>query len=142
MRHSRRNDSNCTLHLQLYRSGSKPFTIKGQNVLPKDHVKILGMVMDAKPKYKEHIARAASKVLEAAMELRRIRGLSPSTARQLFASTAAPVVDYASNVQMHVSMDKLVGSINRVQRIGAQVIVGMVITSIDSLSKTPSESLD
>ena len=53
-----------------YKTNSEPFTIKGQTVQPKDHVKILGVVMDAKLKYKEHIARAASKGLEAAMELR------------------------------------------------------------------------
>jgi len=76
----------------------EPFTIKGQTVQPKDQVKILRVVMDAKLKYKEHIARAASKGLEAAMELRRLRGLSPLTAQQLFTSTVALAVDYAFNV--------------------------------------------
>lgn len=56
-------------------------------------------MMDAKLKFKEHIARAAFKGLEAATELRRLRGLSPLTARQLFTATVAPVLDYASNVQ-------------------------------------------
>ncbi|EAQ93689.1 hypothetical protein CHGG_01924 [Chaetomium globosum CBS 148.51] len=78
-----------------------PFTIKGQDVQPKDHVKILGVVMDAKLRYKEHIARAASKGLSAAMELKRLSGLSPATARQLFTAMVAPVVDYASSVWMH-----------------------------------------
>jgi hypothetical protein len=41
----------------------------------------------------EHIARAASKGLKAAMELKRLRRLSPLTARQLFTSMVAPVVD-------------------------------------------------
>jgi hypothetical protein len=81
---------------KAYKSDSEPFTIKGQAVRPKDHVKILGVVMDAKPKYKEHMARAASKGLEAAMELKRLKGLPPATARQLFEATVAPVVDYAS----------------------------------------------
>ena len=93
-----------------YKTNSEPFTIKGQTVQPKDHVKILGVVMDAKLKYKEHIARAASEGLEAAMELRRLRGLTPSTTRQLFTSTVAPTVDYASSVWMHAFKDKLVGS--------------------------------
>ncbi len=53
-----------------YKTATEPFTIKGQTVTPKDYVKILGVLMDAKLKYKEHIARAASKGLEAAMELR------------------------------------------------------------------------
>jgi hypothetical protein len=94
-----------------YKSDSEPFTIKEQTVTPKDHAKILGVVMDAKLKYKEHIAKAASKGLGAVMELRRLRGLSPSTARQLFTSTVAPVIDYASTVWMHAYKDKLVGPI-------------------------------
>jgi hypothetical protein len=68
--------------------------------------------MDARLKYKEHIARAASKGLEAAMELRRLRGLSLATARQLFTATVAPAVDYASNVWMHACKDKAIGPIN------------------------------
>jgi hypothetical protein len=86
-------------------------------------------------KYKEHIARVASKGLEAAMELRRLRGLSPSTARQLFTSTVFPVVDYASNVWMHAFKDKAVGPINRVQRVGAQAIVGTFLTVATSVAE-------
>ncbi|GFF99290.1 probable transposable element [Aspergillus udagawae] len=87
-------------------------------------------------KYKEHIARAASKGLEAAMELRRLRGLSPATARQLFTSTVAPVVDYASSVWMHACKDKAIGPINRVQRVGAQAIVGTFLTVATSVAET------
>ena len=112
-----------------YKSTTEPFTIKGQTVLPKDHVKILGVLMDAKLKYQKHIAKAAAKGLEAAIELRRLRGLSPTTARQLFISTVAPTIDYASNVWMHAFKDKSVGPINRVQRIGAQAIVGTFLTT-------------
>ncbi len=46
--------------------------------------------MDAGLKYKEHIAQAATKGLNAAMELQRLRGLTPRTARQLFIATVAP----------------------------------------------------
>ncbi|KAJ5288046.1 hypothetical protein N7478_003732 [Penicillium angulare] len=113
----------------------EPFTIKGQTVTPKDHVKVLGLLMDSRLKYKEHIARAASKGLEAAMELRRLRGLSPATARQLFTSTVAPVVDYASNVWMHACKDKAMGPINRVQRVGAQAIVGTFLTVATSVAE-------
>ncbi|KZL88177.1 reverse transcriptase, partial [Colletotrichum incanum] len=84
-----------------YKSDPDAFTIKGQIVQPKKHTKILGVIMDAGLKYKEHIARASSKGLQAALELQRLRGLSPATARQLFTATVAPVVDYASNVWMH-----------------------------------------
>lgn len=118
-----------------YKTTTEPFIIKGQTVPPKDYVKILGVLMDAKLKYKEHIARAASKGLEAAIELRRLRGLPPSTVRQLFTSTVAPAVDYASNVWMHVFKDKLVRPINRVQRLGAQAIVGTFLTVATSVAE-------
>ncbi|KAJ6045702.1 uncharacterized protein N7446_012566 [Penicillium canescens] len=123
-------DKTAIIHFapKAYKLDQGPFTIKGQTVEPKDHVKILGVLMDTKLKYKEHIARAASKGLEAAMELRRLRGLSPATARQLFTSTVAPVVDYASNVWMHACKDKAMGPINRIQRVGAQAIVGTFLT--------------
>jgi len=54
--------------------------------------------MDSKLKYREHVIRVASKGLEVALELKRLRGLSPATARRLFTSIVVPVVDYASNV--------------------------------------------
>jgi ribonuclease HI len=130
-------DKTAIIHFapKAYKLDQGPFTIKGQTVAPKDHVKILGVLMDTKLKYKEHIARAASKGLEAAMELRRLRGLSPATARQLSTSTVAPVVDYASNVWMHACKDKAMGPINRVQRVGAQAIVGTFLTVATSVSE-------
>ena len=91
--------------------------------------------MDTRLKYKEHIARAASKGLEAAMELRRLRGLSPAIARQLFTSIVTSVVDYASNVWMHAFKDRAIGPINRVQRVGAQAIVGTFLTVATSVAE-------
>ncbi|KNG49746.1 reverse transcriptase [Stemphylium lycopersici] len=113
---------------KAYKSATEPFLIKGQSVSPKDHVKILGVLMDARLKYHKHIARAAAKGLEAALELRRLRGLSPAVARQLFTTTVAPTVDYASNVWMHAFKDRVIGPINRVQRVGAQAIIGTFST--------------
>jgi hypothetical protein len=93
-------DKTAIIHFtpKAYKLDQGPFTIKGQTVEPKGHVKILGVLIDTKLKYKGHIARVASKGLEAAMELRRLRGLSLAIARQLFISTVAPVVDYVSNI--------------------------------------------
>ncbi|KAM3552687.1 hypothetical protein MY1884_007077 [Beauveria asiatica] len=105
-----------------------PIVIKEKEVVPKDHVKILGVIMDSRLKFKQHVARASTKGLEAAMELKRLRGLSAATARQLFISTVVPLVDYASNVWMHAYQDKLVGPINRVQKAGAQAIIGTFLT--------------
>ena len=113
---------------KAYKSAADPFVIKGQSVSPKDHVKILGVLMDASLKYHKHIASAAAKGLEAALELRRLKGISPTVARQLFTATVTPTVDYASNVWMHACKDKVARPISRVQRIGARAIVGTFVT--------------
>lgn len=106
------------------RSSATPFIIKGEAVKPKDKAKILGIIMDSELRYKQHIANAATKGLRAAMALRRLRMVSPSTARQLFTATVAPVIDYASNVWMHACGSATRSPMNRVQRIGAQAITG------------------
>ena len=74
------------------------FTIKRKTVLPKKHVKVLDIVINAKLQYKQHIAKAVTKDLEAAMNLRRLRDLFLSTARHLFTATVVSVIDYASNI--------------------------------------------
>ncbi|KGQ03526.1 hypothetical protein BBAD15_g11248 [Beauveria bassiana D1-5] len=117
------------------KADTTPIVIKGQSVEPKEHTKILGVIMDARLKFRQHIPEAASKAMEAAMELKRLRGLSARTARQLFAATVTPVVDYASNVWMHAYKDKLLGPINRVQRAGAQAIVGTFMTVATSVAE-------
>ena len=73
------------------------------------------------------------------MELKRLRGLSPLTARQLFTSMVAPVVDYASNVWMHECNWKAAPAINRVQRIGAQAIVGTFSTVATRIAEAEAD---
>jgi ribonuclease HI len=124
-------DKTAIIHFtrKEYKTDSQPFTIKGQTIQPKDHIKVLGVIIDAKLKYKEHLARAASKGLEAVLELKRLKGLSPATTRQLFTTTVASVVDYASNVWMHKCRYKPAIPLHRVQKIGAQAIVGTFMTA-------------
>jgi hypothetical protein len=118
------------------RTSTTPMTIKGEVVAPKETAKILGVVMDSKLRYKQHIARAASKGLTAAMALKRLRMVSPSTARQLFGSTVAPVVDYASSIWMHACGSAAMASLNRVQRVGAQAITGAFRTVAVAVAET------
>jgi hypothetical protein len=102
-------------HIHIaHKHSSEPFTIKEQIIEPKSHVKILGIIMDTKLRYKEHIVKTATKGLKAALKLKRLKGLFPSASRQLFTSTVAPTVDYASNIWMYVIKFRLVGSINKV----------------------------
>ncbi|KZL63403.1 reverse transcriptase, partial [Colletotrichum incanum] len=124
-----------------HKSDPEPYVIKGRPVEPKNHTKILGVIMDTRLKYKEHIARASSKGLKAALELQRLRGLSPATARQLFTATVAPVVDYASNVWMHRYKDKLIGPINRIQRVSAKAIIGTFLTVATNVAEAEAHIL-
>ncbi|KAF5725014.1 reverse transcriptase [Fusarium mundagurra] len=119
-------EKTAIIHFTRYtgRVDWEPFTIKGEKVSPKDQVKVLGVVMDSRLHYKQHMARAATRGLEAAMELKRLKGMAPSTTRQLFTAMVAPVVDYASNVWMHACKTVPAYAIQRVQRIGAQAIIG------------------
>ena len=55
------------------------------------NTKILGVVMDCELRYKQHIARTAAKGLAAALALRRLKMLSPRTARQLFVVRPSPL---------------------------------------------------
>jgi len=75
--------------------------------------------MDTELRYKQYVAKAATKGLIAAMALKRLRMVSPLTARQLFGATVAPVVDYALNIWMHICGGSAIAIMNRVQRIGA-----------------------
>jgi hypothetical protein len=102
--------------------------VKGEPVLPKRDAKILGVTLDPELRFKEHIANTATKGLNAAMALRRLRMTSPSTARQLFGATVAPVVDYASNIWSHACGSSEISALNRVQRTGAQAITGVFRT--------------
>ncbi|XWX00663.1 hypothetical protein V2A60_008684 [Cordyceps javanica] len=112
-----------------------PIVIKEQSIQPKEQAKILGVIMDTRLKFRQHVQEVAPKGMEAAMELKRLRGLSATTARQLFAATVTPIVDYASNVWMHAYKDKLVGPINRVRRAGAQALVGIFMTVATSVAE-------
>ncbi|KAM9873826.1 reverse transcriptase [Verticillium dahliae] len=98
-------------------------------------VKILSVIMNIGLRYREHIARVPTKGLEATMKLKRLRGLTPATARQLFMATVAPVVDYASDIWRHRCKDRTAAAINRVQKIGAQAIIGAFITIATSVAE-------
>lgn len=103
--------------------------IKGKEVRPTQSIKILGVVVDGKLRYKEHMARAAAKGLSAAMCLRRLKMLSPQTARQLFTAMVAPTMDYTSTVWAHACGIRKLNWLNRAQKVGAQAITGAFRTA-------------
>jgi hypothetical protein len=82
----------------INRTSRIPFMIKGDVIKPKRKAKILGVIMDAKLRFEKHMAEAATRGLAAAICLRRLKMLSPQTARQLFTATITPTMDYTSIV--------------------------------------------
>ena len=58
-------------------------------------MKLLKVVFDQKFTYKHHIAKAAKKNIKVALALKWLKNLRPKTSQQVFASTVAPVIDYA-----------------------------------------------
>lgn len=96
------------------RLSTRPFTIKGEAIAPKKTAEILGVIMDAGLRFVQHIVRATTKGLLAAIALKLLRLVSPSVARQLFGATVAPVVDYASNIWMHACGYKGMTLMNRI----------------------------
>ncbi|PWI64620.1 hypothetical protein PCL_09477 [Purpureocillium lilacinum] len=117
------------------RSSNTSFWVEGLEVKPKDSAKILGVIIDAGLRYREHVASAAAKGLTAAMGLKRLKMLSPGVARQLFKATVALAMDYASNVWMHARRVEDTRWLNKAQRIGAQAITGGFRTVATAVSE-------
>ncbi|KAF6514240.1 hypothetical protein HZS61_006496 [Fusarium oxysporum f. sp. conglutinans] len=119
-------DKTVIIHFTRHheRTDESPYTIKGQAIIPKKSGKILGLVMDSELRYEEHVKEAATRGLRAAMCLRRLKMLTPRTARQLFVATVAPTMDYASNVWSHRRGVRETKWLNEAQKMGVQAITG------------------
>ena len=108
--------------------------IGDKEICPTTEVKILGVIMDTRLRFKIHILRTANRGLQAALALKRLHMLSPTAARQLFQATVIPVVDYASIIWVHARQFHI-GLLNRIQRIGAQVITGAFTTVATAIAE-------
>lgn len=102
-----------------------PLKIKDQSIYPSSEVKILGVVLDANLRYHSHVARVCKRGTNAVLALKRLKNhLRPETARQLFSSTVAPVIDYASIIWALNSTKSSLSKLDSIQRIAAQAITG------------------
>jgi hypothetical protein len=112
--------------------------MKGELIHPQNEVKVLGVILDQKLRFKAHVARAAKKGINAALALKRLKGTSPKAARQLYMALVAPAMDYASPVWSGKLTRKGIDTLNVAQRIGAQAIVGAFRTV--SLARAEAEA--
>ncbi|KAF2235389.1 hypothetical protein EV356DRAFT_514207 [Viridothelium virens] len=98
---------------------------QGLTITPKQEVKLLGLILDQRLTFHSHTARAAKQGEKAALALRRLQGLRPKAARQLFIATITPVTDYGAPVWVPGSSMHVQGRINQAMKIGAATVTGM-----------------
>ena len=101
----------------------KSLTLNGVCIHPSPKLKLLGVVLDQKLKYHEHIGNAVKRGIAAVLALKRLRNLRPETARRLYSSTVTPVTDYASVIWAPNASMSVLKQLEKVQRIGCQAIV-------------------
>ena len=89
-----------------WRDSNMPLRFKQDIINPSQSFKILGVIMDQELRYKEHVAGKADKAFKAALALKRLQGLRPSSMRQSFSATVAPVMGYASPIWNLAISDK------------------------------------
>jgi hypothetical protein len=106
-----------------------PLWVGETAVVPQSTVKILGVVMDQELRFRFHVAEAAKKGIRAVLALKRLRGIRPSSARQLFTAMVTSTVDYAASVWCTPRKDSMipnwvVKAFRPVQRYATQAITG------------------
>ena len=57
------------------RNSVPPLSFKGQAITPAQQVQLLGVVMDSKLSFRSHVAEAAARAQEAALAVKRLKGL-------------------------------------------------------------------
>jgi ribonuclease HI len=103
--------------------------IEGALVEPSDSVKILGVVLDSELNFKEHVARAAKRGWHCVSILSRLRGVRPSTARQLYEAIVTSRIDYAAAVWFPKYVDRNMPQwmqrlLTPIERFAAKTITG------------------
>ncbi|KAI3049910.1 hypothetical protein CBS147353_11666 [Aspergillus niger] len=97
-------------------SGGK-ITFDGADVTPAPTAKLLGVVFDQGPRWKEHVQQAIKRATKATIALTGLRHLRPEQMRQLYQACVTPIVDYASTVWHDPLRDKThLRHLNTVQR--------------------------
>lgn len=99
---------------------------QGQDIAPSEHLKLLGVTLDSKMKFHQHIARTTAKATRQCLAIRRLRGVRPKQVRQLYNATVTPIMDYCASAWYGPEKWgtlSLLRNMERVQRIGAQAII-------------------
>ena len=104
--------------------GENSLALNGVAIQPSPRLKLLGVLLDQRLQYQEHISKAAKKGLLATLALQRLKNLRPETVKRLYNSTVILVTDYASVIWTPNASKSALSPLSQVKRLGAQAIVG------------------
>ncbi|TKA24535.1 hypothetical protein B0A49_13679, partial [Cryomyces minteri] len=96
-------------------------------IRPQGKIKILGVTMDSALRMDAHVERVTTSATKKCLALGRLRGIRPKQMRQLYRSVVIPTMDYAVSTWYATGRRgtaRLVHELDKVQRLGAQAIVG------------------
>ena len=80
---------------------------RDSEIIPSEQVKILGLILDQQLRYNHHAGRVAKRGLNAVLGLKRLKGLRPNAARQLYLAMVLPIIDYASPIWSPTATEKI-----------------------------------
>lgn len=98
-------------------------------------MKLLKVIFDQKLTYKKHVAKVLKRGVKAALSLKMFRNLRPKSARRLFRSMVALVMDYASLIWSSKLVKLILKKVDQIQIIEAQAITGEFYTIVLPIAK-------
>jgi hypothetical protein len=117
------SEHQCFQYKAAGRDSTTPLRFKGQDIVPTDKVKLLGVTLDKELRFKVHLADRTGKATRVALALRRMKELQPKAVKQLAQSAVLPVVDYASPVWYPIATQDMKQLLLQSQRITAQAVI-------------------
>ncbi len=107
----------------LKAEANTPLVIKDQRIHASQEVKILGVLLDSELRYSSAIARLCKQGINAVLALKQLKNPRPKATRQLYTSTVAPFVDYASVIWAPNATKSALSRLDAIQKIAAPAII-------------------
>lgn len=101
--------------------------VAGSMVAPVQSQRVLGVILDSRLNFREHMASVKTRGLKSVLQLKRLKGLSPKASRQLLKATVFSRTDYAPAVWYALQLGKagqnsMSNALGTIQRHGAHAV--------------------
>ena len=120
---------------------SRPIQVNGTDIKPREHTKFLGVTIDSKLTWNEHIKAKCKKAKALLMMCKRSVGptwvLSPATMKWIYRTMVRPTLLYAATIWVNaINTDKNIRQLKSVQRLSHLMTTGALpSTSLLALDK-------